>query len=233
MENLTCKITIEEAWEEYFDNIDFREIIQSDKFVYTGNSYILNNAEQRHGKHMLVFREVEIHEPNGLTIRGDSPSSSSRKRKGKQYDINIQSDLPKEIIELRKATNKQFEKNSIAVKSAWERIYEYLELEGANPQTFHEKTLLSSAYFTKAKHHDNSPPSMHVIVSIVAGYNWGLQRAEELLKLAGHSFSPVYKQHDAYIFVIASMPGYSIDYMNTLLVKEGLIPLGSASYSMK
>ncbi|MCL2187308.1 MAG: hypothetical protein FWC16_03880 [Defluviitaleaceae bacterium] len=231
--NLTCKITIEEAWDEYFDNSDFREVIQSGDFVYTESSYVANNGEQCQEKYALMFRAVEVHAPDDSTVRGDAKNIGSKKKQAKFYDINIQSELPKEIINRRNAAKKQFEKNSTTVKGAWERIYEYLRLEGANPQTFYEKTLVNESYFSKAKCKSDSPLTMHIIVSIAAGYQWGLHRAEELLKLAGLAFSPVSKQHDAYIFVLAAMSGYDINYMNTLLVKEGLTPLGSGSYSME
>lgn len=249
MGNLTHEITLEEAWGEYLDNSDFRAIVQSGDFLYVGNRYVLNKpefvhfgidgrpeltkqAQQNLNECAILFRAVVIYEPSDPSMRGDSKSSTPKKRTAKHYDLNSQGALPKEIIELRERGRRCHEKQSAHIKTTWGRIYEYLQQEKANPQTFFQRTLLNSSYFTKAKNHDSSPPSMHIIISIVAGYDWGLHRAEELLKLAGHAFSPINKQHDAYLFAINSMYGFSIEDKNSIFIKEGLNPLGSATYSL-
>lgn len=126
--------------------------------------------------------------------------------------------------------NKQRFKNQLPLKkTCWQRIYEILEAHKATAYTFHEKTLLSSDYYSKAKNNNPSPPSVETIVAIAAGYSLDLQLTEELLKLAGRSFNPTSRKHDLYIFIIVTMSDYDIDAKNALLEEDKFDPLGTKS----
>jgi len=249
MEGLTYDISIEEAFEEYLENNEFREIVQSGAFIYIGSRYVINNpenihigdngcfkltssAEQNIDKCSLVFEDIEVIEPDD-SKRGDSKGSNIKKRKLKYFDYSIQSEPSKETIKLYRASVELYEKQLDHVKVPWERIHEYLMQEGATAETFSTTTHLNSAYFTKAKNHDVDPPSMHTIISIAAGYNWDLARTKELLQLAGRDFSPAYKLHNTYFFIISHMHGCSIEEKNAILVnaEKGFNPLGSGNYS--
>jgi hypothetical protein len=226
--NLAYSITLEEAWREYSENADFRLIVQSGDFIYLDNRFV--PAMSQCPDNALRFEEAEIFQPVDSSFRGDPKGEPAKKITAKYYDLEIQKEAPKEIIKMREASRRQYEKLLPQLKPAWARIYDYLQLEKANSQTFQDRTLLNNTYFHKAKKGDSSPPSMHTIVSIVAGYDWGIQKAEELLKLAGHAFSPVIEQHDGYLFVL-SLHGCCIHERNAILIKEGLNPLGSGYHS--
>jgi hypothetical protein len=70
-------------------------------------------------------------------------------------------------------------------------------------------------------------PEMRAIITIAAAYDLDLTTTEELLNLAGHSFSPTSKEHDCFRFIITTMHGFTMQAKNELLDEEGFEPLGS------
>ena len=137
-------------------------------------------------------------------------------------------ELTDEIKLIRDAILKQFELQTAHQKTCWQRIYEIITDKGTTTAgQFALKTGLSDKVFNRAKNNASSMPEMKTIITIAAAYALDISTTEELLKLAGHSFSPASKEHIYYSFIITTMYEYSMYAKNEVLVGGGFDPLGS------
>ena len=246
MTTTTYAISLQDARMEYESNTKFRKIIQSGFFVYIESSYILDTsdyvfrdektvpkltdyAQKNLDECALSFDSKIIYKYTGSSTRGDSQNDLAVEKKHKIYydPVKQKKSLTQDILDRRKAAIQQFEKQSKYQKNCWQRIYEILRENKANPISFEIKTGLHRDYFSRAKTGKDSSPDVRTIVAIAAGYNLGLHVAEELMGLAGHKFKPKSKEHDAYIFILTSMYDCSMDLKNELLEREGLKMLGT------
>jgi len=246
MRDLTLNITIPEAYREYKVNREFKELLQTGAFVFVDGKYILNaeayiSTATNEGLQLTDYA-VEVmsdcalvFESKVTSVRFDSKDADflnltpEEKREKKYISTNQSELLPKEIIKQREKSKEQFAEQLKYKKTCWQRIFEILQTNNAKSSTFHDKTLLNSDYYIRAKNNNSPAPSVRTIVAIAAGYDLGLPVTEELLKLAGHAFNPTSEEHDAYIFILTSMHGQNIDIKNELLIKDGFEPLGTKS----
>jgi hypothetical protein len=252
MKRSVYAITLAEAKKEYNRNGDFKEIVQSSLFIYIEGMYVIDNPKYilRKGSNpptltpyawdnlrecALAFIENTPTIPPGLHDEGENKFGSKPPRDGsKNYNFeNQKQELTKEIEDLRKVAYNRFDKLRDQKKTCWQRIGEILGKEEVTPKIFQSKTLLNRRFYTKPNEYKNAPPKFHTIVSIAAGFNLDLGLTEELLKLAGHAFSPVIPEHDALIFIIVSMSEYDIDAKNEMLEKEKFTKLGSRENKRK
>jgi hypothetical protein len=176
-----------------------------------------------------------VFESKVTSVRFDSKDDdfltlTPEERREKKYISTNQSELlTKEILRQREKSKAQFAEQRKYTKTCWQRIFEILQANNAKSSTFHDKTLLNSDYYIRAKNNNSPPPSVRTIVAIAAGYDLGLHITEELLKLAGHAFNPTSEEHDAFVFILTSMHGQDIDVKNEILTQDGFEPLGTKS----
>jgi len=246
MKKQTYTITFTEARREYFENERLREILNTGCFIFVESSYVLNSTEyvvyDDEGYLLteyarsnledcaLLFEEREIIKYSGSVTRGEENQdavieirhtttyAAQKQRKG----------LTDDIRKLRKAALIQHELYTAHQKTCWQRIFEIVTNKGTTTSgMFHLKTDLVNKVYDRAKNNDPSMPTIKTIVTIAAAYDIDLSTTEELLKLAGHSFSPVSKEHDCYRFILMTMYGRGMHAKNELLVDEGFTPFGS------
>ena len=145
----------------------------------------------------------------------------------------IKGDIEMETIDARyEALKRQFENKLKQTKTCWQRIGEILKREKATAFTFSQKTSLNDRFYYYARNAEEqgktpSEPTMRTIMAIAAGYNLDLLETEELLKLSGCAFSPVSREHNAYIFIITAMCGFELFEKNEFLERNGFEALGS------
>jgi hypothetical protein len=246
MRKQTYAISFTEARREYLKNEALRELLNSGCFVYAEESYVLNDERyitQRESNYFLtdyarthldecalLFEEREIIKYSGTVTRGEAaPDAVIGVRMATTFAPKRQTNtLTDEIKRLRESFKLHFDIQATNQKSCWERIYEIATSNGSTTSgMFKQKTGLIPKYFDRAKKNDPSMPEMRAIITIAAAYDLDLTTTEELLKLAGHSFSPTSKEHDCFRFIITTMYGYTMQAKNELLDEEGFDPLGS------
>ena len=246
MKKQTYTIPLEEAWREYFNNETFRDILNNGCFIYAENSFVLNSdkyivsgiegfsltdyARSHLDECALPFDEIEIIKYSGSAIRGaEGQDAAIEIRRTTAYAPQRKTTaLTEEIIRLCKAAMEQFELQAMNQKTCWQRIYEIITSNGTKSAgMFEQKTDLSGKVYNRAKNNYNSMPDIKTIVTIAAAYDLDLSTTEELLKLAGHSFSPTSKEHYCYRIVLMMMCGRGMKTKNEFLVNEGFDPLGT------
>lgn len=239
--SITHSISQQAAWEEYRANPDFRALVQSGSFIYVNPHYVYNQPQYvkasakggvlltDHARRNLEECTLVFAQAAQTQAWGDEQDQANHKvgARFEHFRLSQQKYFSKELIDLMEAIITRFKNEKARVRTSWSKIFEYLQEEESNSYDFSDRTLLNVSFYTKAKQGHAIPPSFHVIMSIVAGYDWDLDRATEVLALAGHCFSPVIEQHAAYLFVINSMIGCTIYEKNIFLEAEGVKPFGS------
>ena len=239
-------IPFDEAQREYFNNETFRETLHNGCFIYAESSFVLNSdkyivrddteyaltdyARSHLDECALPFDEIEIIKYSGSATRGaEGQDAAIEIRRSTTFASHRQAKVMLDDIKrIRKAAIEQFEIQAAHQKTCWQRIYEIVTGKGTKSAgMFKLKTDLSDRVYNRAKNNYNSMPDIKTIVTIAAAYDLDLSTTEELLKLAGHSFSTVSKEHDCYRFIIMFMYGRSMNEKNSLLADEGFDPLGT------
>ena len=250
MKKQTYTIAFEEARREYFDNEAFREILNTGCFIYVESSYVLNSAkyiipyDDRHALteyarlHLdecaLRFEELEIIKYSGFATRGEHDQDAVIEvKRSTSYVPKLQKkELTDEIKSRRKAMIMQFELQAAHQKTCWQRIYEIITSKGTTTSgQFSLKTGLVDRVYNRAKNNYSSMPDIRTIITIAAAYALDLTTTEELLRLAGHSFSPVSREHDCFRFILLTMYDHGMDAKNALLAEEGFNILGSKPHA--
>jgi len=152
-------------------------------------------------------------------------TGNSSKTKYKVEDQTIE--LPAEVEENFESFKRWREVETGDMPTCWERIREILYDKGETQASFGSKMLLNPAYLTRIKSGFNSLPSMRTIMAIAVGYKLRISEVNELMLLAGHTFSPMSEEHDIYKFSIVAMRNYDIYKVNKLLRKYGYKELGA------
>jgi len=243
---------------DYFVYIDNIYVLDTPKFVYhdkVNPPRLTDYARQNLDECALAFNEVTMFVSSGSTMHDGFPKSSNigikekllgdinfTKRgvsdNGKRTEIECsknfklesqKKELTEEIEAQLKVNKQMFESRLVQTKTCWQRIWEILEREHSTPSTFNKRTLLNDRYYYRARENHNSLPDIRTIMAIAAGYSLGLFETEDLLRLAGHAFSPTLPEHNVYIFIIVSMCGYNICAKNEILSQSGFKKLGSNS----
>ena len=246
MKKQTYTIAFAEARREYLSNESFREVLNTGCFMYVENSFVINSdkfvvlsgdgyslteyARLHLDECALLFEELEIINYSGFATRGeDNQEADIKIKRSTSYTTKKQKrELDDEIKQLRMAMIRHYDLHVANQKTCWQRIYEIVSGKGTKTSgQFAIKTGLGSKVFDRAKNNVASMPDVKTIVTIAAAYNLDFTTTEELLRLAGHSFSPVSKEHDCYRFIIMTMHDYEMDAKNTLLEEEGFDPLGT------
>jgi len=250
MKKETYVISLEEARREYRENGMFRDMLDSDCFVYAENSYVINVAEYivsgEDGTYTLtdyarshldecalVFEETEIIKYIGDKKRGGQPrmgiTTIEKKCATKYVSYSQGKGLDKKILEMRRGTKLIFEENVSGRMTCWERICGILTDLGIDKKAFCRRTSLIEKVYDRVQKNDASMPEIKTIVTIAAAFDIDYFETKNLLALAGHTLSPVSEEHNCYEFILTAMHGCSMQAKNELLVKEGFEPLGSKS----
>ena len=230
----------------------FRDILNNGCFIYAENSFVLNSnkyitsdiegfsltdyARSHLDECALPFDEIEIIKYSGSATRGaEGQDAAIEIRRTTAYAPQRKTKaLTEEIIRLCKIAMEQFELQSVNQKTCWQRIYELITSSGTKTAgMFEQKTDLSGRIYNKAKNNYNSMPDIKTIVTIAAAYDFDIFTTEELLRLAGHSFSPTSKEHCCYRIILMMMCGRGMKVKNEFLVNEGFSPLGTKSHDKK
>jgi len=248
---LTRQIEINEAFELYRKNGNFRTILEYGQFCYVDGHFVINDAKyvQMADTGALELTEYAKNNPKecilNFTYRLKSYRDenlqtsflyryeSSEYKKVLQDTSNTENDaiaaLSEELRKKRKEFDAKFCLQKSLSKTCWQRIYEILQAKHIYVSAFTGRTHLHENYYYHAKNNYASMPDIRTIIAICAGLDLDIGLTNELLALAGHSLSPTSTEHQAYSFVITGLSGETMDTRNTFLQSYGIPELGTKS----
>ena len=238
-----------EAFYEYKNNQQFRELVDTCLFKYIDGYYVINDEQYLNANedgslslsdyawsHLdectlqftwqnLNQAEILQHFPFELFHRANAQKKTSKFDSTKNATvINISEELQRkrEEFERQKAAHKLAAIN----KTCWELIFEILQARGISKVHFCNLTGLGEEVYRKAEKNIDTKPSLRTIISVGRGLDLDIATTEKLMQLAGHAFDES-DEHQALRFCITGFSGQSIEKANSFLESYGFDPLGS------
>lgn len=234
-------ITVEDAFQLYFENESFRETIDTGVFCFADGYFVLRDKiyVQSDGtvhhltdyakKHLaectidfsvkLVAESYSAHNTSScMMYRTDTAFKEKI-----FFEPNTQNT---EIYNKAKDFEKKFHRSIVTHKTANELLWEYMRNDHWNTTTFLEKTNLSPMDYSRVQKPDHKF-KMPTLVAMGIGLGLGQSEMEEVLALAGLSFREGDREQQAYKYLFSGMYGRSIDECNDFLMAVNVPILGT------
>ena len=239
MVELTYKIDIKDALDEYLQDGDFRELLQTGSFTYIENCFVLDKPEHishngENSPSLTNYARLNIEECafhfEKITYRvipavkrGDSNDGGAK--------VTIESEtkfLPnKKWVQ---SAIKEAERASKSDKTFWEFIEDIFDRNNTNAVDFESRTLLDKTTYSKYMNKNKRPKTVEIpsIVAIAVGYDLTLHETENLMRSFGLGFIPSNREHSVYKFIL-TLRGWDIHERNKVLDMAKITRLGSHS----
>ena len=237
-----------DAFYEYYDNPEFRKLIDSGLFVYVNGFFVVNDPKyvtlQRDGSLSLTdyawhnigectlrfaYRKINVRihgQEHADTFHRDNKNTYD---KLPYYDASRNASVVAHASDLqakRAEFEAQLEESKLLAKSFWQVAYELMEKKKWNASIFCDKTGLNQMVYSRAKNNEDSLPDVRTVISICAGLDLDIIVTNQLLALAGHTLTNSH-EHRAYSFAITGYHGRSLQDRNEFLRSVNVDELGS------
>lgn len=195
-------ITDTDAFFEYAENPEFRELINSGLFCFADGYFVINDEKyitiDDDGKYHLndyawehlpectlqfTYRRVNIRKrpsyPSDLLHR----DNDSDIRDLPQYDADKNTAVvmrAEELQKLKEEFESQYEERKEVAQTFWQRAYGIMQKRKWNTAIFCEKTQLNEMTYSRVKNNPPSNPDVRTVISICAGLDLdiGLSRQD-------------------------------------------------------
>jgi len=242
-------INLRDAFYEYCDNEEFREVIDTGLFRYADGCYVIDDdkyvSQDVAGEYMLTeyardhldecvlhftYRRIDVRLHGHFHTDSFHRSNRNLYEELPQYNEDRNTaiiDNAEELRRNRQAFEQSFSDYRVSAQTFWDKADALMKQRHWYPDTFKEKTLLNDMEYSRYKNERDKAPSLPKVMAICIGLDIDLQTSEDLLASAGHKLSPI-REHQAYRFALMHYRG-RIDECNDFLTDRGFNPLGSQS----
>ena len=237
-----------DAFYEYYDNAEFRKLIDSGLFVYANGFFVVNDPRYviRQSDGTLTLTDYAWRNIGECTIRfayrkinviihGQNHADTFHRNNKNTYEQLPYYDASRNASVVAHASDlqakraefeAQFEESRLLNKSFWQVAYELMEKKKWNTAIFCQATGLNEMVYSRAKNNEDSLPDVRTVISICAGLDLDIIMTNQLLALAGHTLTNSH-EHRAYSFAITGYQGRSIHDRNEFLRSVNVPELGS------
>jgi len=242
--NQTFSISLSDSFFEYFNNAEFRQLIDSGNFAYIDGHHVINDPKyvvhsSLGGIDLTDYAKLHVDE---CCIRFDlkyNPASAAdivvyldsiefRKAipgynrvpmfnpDGHNLDVLQRSEKLKKFHDEYVAEGSFLEQPTLNfAQTAWAHI----ERLAIAPKEFCNRTLLSEKTYERLRNNDIPNPNLQTVMQICVGFNLGGVLGEQLLELAGYKLTP---QQLAYKKILHSFSEHSIFECDEVLTALGI-----------
>jgi hypothetical protein len=226
------EITIQEAFQQYCDNEDFRSVIDSGLFIYVDGRYVINNekyvdnadgtlnlteyASRNLEECCLQFSYRREYRKSLDSVSGLVMYSKTRT---KQYNVDkarIAVDNAEELEKYKTDFLSQFKRNSQIKSNFNNYLAGLMDNLHINSETFQERTLLSASQYSKIINDQQETYKFKTVMQICVGIGLSLSNATILLNHAGYTLTSS-RTHSAYAYLLSLPINGDIDKCNMFL----------------
>jgi len=245
--DIFTEITKEDAFREYRENNEFRKALDSGRFRYVENQFIIDHEyyvkHDGFGEYTLTdhahknlsecalqfyttkeYPDIGIKNPSGVVYRTDNSKAVSRKHYNYEVSESI-IDNAEALQKLQQSFNDKYEDNLSVSQTFAQTAKTLMERKKWNSVIFKEKTLLDDSMYSRIMKNERNP-SFRTAIAICVGLGVDAITASNMLAGAGYSFSPS-KEHQAFSYILSALHGKSIDECNAFLESISIKPLGN------
>ncbi len=251
---LTRHISLEHAFYEFSKNDAFRELLQSGKFRFVENAFVINNPKYirqddegnsrltpyaiKHPQECTLLFEYAVPVNFFHTNVGKLPANmmgfltrvETEYKRLPRYTSNVQNDAVFDVakaLDLVKAEFDRFAKERTALAQAtdfWERVEQIKTAKSLRNNTFKDRSGLDDATISRIKLKKTAVP-LRVAIAVCFGLDLDLQESKKLLALAKLALNDE-PECLAYEFVITNFQFCPLFEKNEVLKKFGVDPIG-------
>jgi len=116
-------------------------------------------------------------------------------------------------------------------QTCWQRVAELINAVGWQQRKFCNKTLLDVSVYEKAMKNHDSVPTLRTLIAICIAMELSVSATNSLLYSAGHVLNDAIEEHRAFLYILQDLPGVPIGVANDFLIRVGVEPLGSKTFS--
>ncbi|MCL1878387.1 MAG: helix-turn-helix transcriptional regulator [Defluviitaleaceae bacterium] len=242
-------INLEAAVHEYTSNPDFKALIDSERFIYADEHFVINHERYviKHDDGRRTLTEYAKENPHECTLSfatrrvyvsesstdavntGILRHENTTEKKSHHYEqseenisVVLQSD---EISKMQEAFSKQCIDRRVDKKPFWSLAYGIMQARKWNSSIFTERTLLNQSIYSRIKNGQLSKPDIRTVMAICVGLDLDYFRATELLASAGHVLTST-DEDEAYFYILNNCRGEPIQKRNKFLTSLGILALG-------
>ena len=248
-------ISLDDSFHQYYTNGDFRNIINSGKFVYIDSHHVLDNSKyvgrlDNGTAYLTDYAKLHIDE---CCLRFDLiANTKARPEYDRYYDsvmfrdatidysripnfnqdkhnlelIHRDEDLKKFYYEIADEFIATQDVSQTFSQLAWQII----RRKGINKQAFQDRTLLSTKMYERIENDELSNPKLETVMAICVGLNVGGIQGEKLLACAGYQLNDTLL-HIIYKKLLFNLNGHTIYDCNKYLEAYNFKPLGDVKYA--
>lgn len=254
---LTRHITLEHAFYEFSKNAAFRELLQSGKFRFVENAFVINDTKYirqddegnsrltpyaiKHPQECTLLFEYAVPVNFFQTNLGKIPANmmgfltrvETEYKRLPRYTSNVQNDAvfdAAKALDLVKAEFDRFTKERTALAQAtdfWERVEQIKTAKGMRNSTFKDRSGLDDATISRIKL-KKTTVTLRVAIAACFGLDLDLQESKKLLALAKLALNDE-PECLAYEFVITNFQFCPLFEKNEVLNKFGVESIGVRS----
>lgn len=251
---LTRHISLEHAFYEFSKNDAFRELLQSGKFRFVENAFVINNPKYirqddegnsrltpyaiKHPQECTLLFEYAVPVNFFHTNVGKLPANmmgfltrvETEYKRLPRYTSNVQNDAVFDVakaLDLVKAEFDRFAKERTALAQAtdfWERVEQIKTAKSLRNNTFKDRSGLDDATISRIKL-KKTAVTLRVAIAVCFGLDLDLQESKKLLALAKLALNDE-PECLAYEFVITNFQFCPLFEKNEVLKKFGVDPIG-------
>ncbi|MDR1669124.1 MAG: helix-turn-helix domain-containing protein [Oscillospiraceae bacterium] len=215
-----AEISERDAFYEYCDNKEFRDILNAGLFRYVDGSYVIDDerfiAEDAEGSYSLTdyakdnlgecalhftYRRVDmlIHGQFHLDTFHRANRNSYERMAG--YDTDKNASVVSNAIAFRKRFDEEFAMMAEFNKTFSQRVADIMKLKGWDARKFSERTKLEQNHYYRIKRGETENPDLETVLSICIGLQLPPKIRDELINLAGLSWKNT-RRHFAYQHIL-------------------------------
>lgn len=248
-ENQTFDISFSDALFEYATNVQFRNLLDTGKYIYVDNHFCTNDPKyikfDEHGyaqltqyalSHLdeccLVF-DIKVNWTYGIKHYQEKVlyrNAVSNTKIELKYVHNNQNDRvekrAEEYIKIGQLAKEDAEVVSNLPSTFSGSLKSHMERIGMTIEQLAEKSLVGERTIQRMRNEDSYNPKLGTIVAVCVGLQLRPTLSMDLIQKAGYSFKMYLEEHIIYHFLINSHYLFSIYECNEILRANNCKPIG-------
>lgn len=248
-ENQTFDISFSDALFEYATNVQFRNLLDTGKYIYVDNHFCINDPKyikfDEHGyaqltqyalSHLdeccLVF-DIKVNWTYGIKHYQEKVlyrNAVSNTKIELKYVHNNQNDRvekrAEEYIKIGQLAKEDAEVVSNLPSTFSGSLKSHMERIGMTIEQLAEKSLVGERTIQRMRNEDSYNPKLGTIVAVCVGLQLRPTLSMDLIQKAGYSFKMYLEEHIIYHFLINSHYLFSIYECNEILRANNCKPIG-------
>lgn len=240
------KISLNEAFEVFCNSEFFFMMLVTNSYRYADGYFVLNdrkyydngmNSLTQYARDHLAECTIDfsyryVRKNQDIPINLHMFRRDIEYKKIPTFDNSAQNtdnyNHAKALENIKRTFEEQYQLQSAIHEGTNQKIWKIMQLKKWNTSIFQDKTWLSPMDYSRIQK-PNHIFQLPAYTAMAIGLGLSLHDTEEILRASGLAYNTGDIEHCAYVFVLSTFQGCSIEECNEVLMSLGVKPLGTKS----